>query len=92
MTEWVWVLEAFDRASRELRGRYRLAGMSDGEVRTVLGVADLGTGDLYDVPDASLVELGDRFGVVVRPESFAYLLGREVGGSVGGDEAAYDGA
>ncbi|MFI1399556.1 hypothetical protein [Streptomyces sp. NPDC020681] len=72
-----WVIEEFDRGSGQLRGRHRLAGLSDDDVKSLLGLTDLGSGDLYDIPEASLAELSLRFGLPVLPKEFEYLLGRE---------------
>jgi hypothetical protein len=57
MAQWVWVLEEFDRVSGKFRSRHRLADLSDEEARLLVGLADLGEGDLFDLPSASLAEL-----------------------------------
>jgi hypothetical protein len=77
MAHWVWVLEEFDRVSGKLRSRRRLADLSDEEARLLVGLAELGDGDLYDLPNASLSELSARYGLKPLPEKFEYLLGRE---------------
>ena len=77
MAEWVWVLEAFDRGSGRFCSRHRLAGLTDAEARSLVGLADLGEGDLFDVPEVSLAELATRFRLKTLPEKFQYMLGRE---------------
>jgi hypothetical protein len=77
MAQPVWILEEFDLASGKLRSRHRLADLSDEEARSLVGLAELGDGDLYDLPSTSLVELSARYGLNFQPAKFEYLLGRE---------------
>lgn len=75
--KWVWVLDEFDRKSGRYCGSYVLPGLSDGDARSLLGLKELGMGDLYDVSDLSLGEISSRFGLKISPETCEYLLGRE---------------
>lgn len=72
-----WVMEEFDRKSGQFRRRYTLEGLSDDDARSLLGLASLGSGDLFDIPEPSLAELSLRFDLAVFPKEFEYLLGRE---------------
>lgn len=76
MAEWVWVLEKLDRESGRYCGNYKLSGLSDEDARSLAGLKDLGTADLFDVSEASLGEISFRFGLNLFPEKFEYLLGR----------------
>ncbi|WP_435866277.1 DUF7683 domain-containing protein [Streptomyces wuyuanensis] len=76
-----WVIEEFDRESGRLLGRHGLAKLSDDEVKTLLGLPDLGSGDLYDVSRDALIEISLRFGLKISPVTSEYLLGRESSGS-----------
>lgn len=77
MAQWVWVLEEFDRVSGKFRSRHRLADLSDEEARLLVGLAELGDGDLFGLSGASLAELSARYGLKPPSEEFEYLLGRE---------------
>ncbi|MFF3432025.1 colicin E3/pyocin S6 family cytotoxin [Streptomyces sp. NPDC002602] len=72
-----WVIEEFERDSGTFRRRHGLAELSDDDARSLLGLADLGSADLYDISEASLAELSLRFGLAVFPKECEYLLGRE---------------
>ncbi|MEU5981016.1 hypothetical protein [Streptomyces sp. NPDC047434] len=73
-----WLLEEFDRSTGAYRGRHRLAGLSDAEVRSRVELERL-DGDLYDVPDRVLTDIACRYGVSVFPGRIEYLLSREAG-------------
>ncbi|MFF8604999.1 hypothetical protein ACF06X_03605 [Streptomyces sp. NPDC015346] len=74
----VWLLEEFDRSTGAYRGRHRLAGLSDAEVRSWVELERL-DGDLYDVPDRVLTDIPRRYGIPVFPERIEYLISREAG-------------
>jgi hypothetical protein len=73
-----WVLEEFDWASASFRSRHRLDLLTDEDARELLGVADLGVGDLFDLQGESLAELSERFGLTLLPDEFQYVPGRGV--------------
>ncbi|MET9723569.1 hypothetical protein [Streptomyces zaomyceticus] len=72
----VWLLEEFDRPTGTFRCRHLLAGLTDAEVRSWLGL-DRFDGDLYDVPDDRLMDVSRRYGIPVSPGEVEYLLSRE---------------
>ncbi|MEU7120381.1 hypothetical protein [Streptomyces zaomyceticus] len=71
----VWLLEEFDRSTGAYRRHHLLAGLSDAEARSWLGLERL-DGDLYDVPDEGLMYISRRYRIPVSPGEVEYLIGR----------------
>ena len=73
---WIWLLEVFNRHTGDFHERFHLDGISDIEVLGLLGMKDLGDGDIYDLPEESVKILGARFRIHVDLEEYEYLIGR----------------
>ncbi len=73
---WIWLLEAFDRHAGRFHERLLLDGISDSEVLSLLGMRDLGDGDLFDLTDGAVMLLGARFNIPVDLKKYEYLIGR----------------
>lgn len=76
MARWVWQLDQFDSASGKYLGSTVLDQLSDQDVRDLLGLDELGEGDLYDLPEQALAVLARRFRMEISPGTVEYLLGR----------------
>jgi hypothetical protein len=57
----VWLLDGHDRESGEYCERFILHGLSNGEAATIIGVDDVGYGDVFDISDEAVKVLGKRF-------------------------------
>ncbi|MFJ6677455.1 hypothetical protein ACIQMJ_40695 [Actinosynnema sp. NPDC091369] len=76
MSEHVWSLETFDRATGEFVGYRILEGFSDDEVLDYLELDDVGAGDVYEIPLGSMNRIASRYEIVVDHDRCEYLLAR----------------